>query len=89
MDSTEQGEFMEEIKSGKEVRRYVRVQVIGKHAAGKTSLVRRLLGKNLEEVHSTDGIDITKTCQINTKEDGKWSVCEGLLNLYSKLQIEI
>ncbi|CAG2205048.1 unnamed protein product [Mytilus edulis] len=72
--------YLEAIQSGTEVRQYVRIFVVGKHGVGKTSLVRRLLGKGLDDVESTDGIDIDKTCQIRTS-DGEWIVGEGELNL--------
>ena len=68
------------MQTGTEIRQYVRIQVIGKDRVGKTSLVRRLLGKQLDDVISTDGIDIDKTCQIRTS-DGEWIVGEGELNL--------
>ncbi|CAG2233479.1 unnamed protein product [Mytilus edulis] len=61
------------IRSGKEVRQYVRIHVIGKDSVGKTSLVRRLLGQGFElETKSTDGIDITRNCQIRA-ENGQWT----------------
>lgn len=68
----------EKFKSGKEVRRYVRIHVIGKSGTGKTSIVRGLLGQDIGDVKSTDGIDIFKQCQIRT-DDGKWIVSEGEL----------
>ncbi|CAC5416064.1 unnamed protein product [Mytilus coruscus] len=68
--------YMEAIKSGTEVRQYVRIQVIGKDRVGKTSLVRRLLGYSKHDGRSTDGIYIEKTCQIRTR-DGKWIVNKG------------
>ncbi|VDI14591.1 Hypothetical predicted protein, partial [Mytilus galloprovincialis] len=61
------------IKDGTEIRRYVRIQVIGKDGVGKSSLVRRLVGDSNMKVHSTDGIDIVKKCQIRTT-DGKWVI---------------
>ncbi|VDH93860.1 Hypothetical predicted protein [Mytilus galloprovincialis] len=61
------------IKDGTEIRRYVRIQVIGKDGVGKSSLVRRLVGDSNMKVHSTDGIDIVKKCQIRTT-DGKWII---------------
>lgn len=71
---------MEAIQHGKEVREYVRIQVIGKDRVGKTSLVRRLLGKGIYDGTSTDGIDIDKTCLIR-KSDGEWIVDEGGFDL--------
>ncbi|CAG2212928.1 unnamed protein product [Mytilus edulis] len=46
---------------------------LSKDRVGKTSLVRRLLGQDINNVESTDGIDINKTCQIR-KSDGEWIV---------------
>ncbi|CAG2217898.1 unnamed protein product [Mytilus edulis] len=63
--------FMERIQFGHEVRKYVRIQVIGKDGVGKTSLVRRLLNQDLEGVTSTDGIDISRKFHIK-EDDGTW-----------------
>lgn len=65
------------ILEGDEVRRFVRINVIGKDRVGKTSLVRTLLGKVFNaELKSTDGIDINRTRQIRVR-DGKWTIGEG------------
>lgn len=69
-------DFMEKIKSGIEARQYIRIQVIGKEGVGKSSLVRRLLGKRIDGIKSTDGIDICKNIQIS-KVDGTWKVDDG------------
>ncbi|XP_063418365.1 probable serine/threonine-protein kinase pats1 [Mytilus trossulus] len=61
------------IKDGTEIRRYVRIQVIGKEGVGKSSLVRRLVGNSNMKVNSTDGIDIVTKCKIRTT-DGKWVI---------------
>lgn len=71
---------MEAIKTGTEDRRYVRIQVIGKHGVGKSSLVRRLLNETIHDIESTDGIDIIKKCEIRIS-DGKWFVVKGMLCL--------
>lgn len=55
-----------------------RIVFVGKNGVGKTSLMRRLLWQNKEDVmstQSTDGIEVEK-CNINIK-DGKWSQCDG------------
>lgn len=69
-------DFMDKIKSGIEARQYIRIQVIGKEGVGKSSLVRRLLGKTIDGIKSTDGIDICKNIQIS-KVDGTWKVDDG------------
>ncbi|CAG2241723.1 unnamed protein product, partial [Mytilus edulis] len=57
-----------------EKRYYVRIMVVGKESVGKTSLVRRLLMKNIDGVVSTDGVDIVvDQCKINI-EDGSWLI---------------
>lgn len=67
---------MTKIADGKEIRKYVRINVIGKGGVGKTSLVHRLLGRNIEGLISTDGIEIHKSCQIKTS-NGEWVVGKG------------
>ncbi|XP_071142530.1 uncharacterized protein [Mytilus edulis] len=55
---------------------FARLVFIGKHGVGKTSLMKRLLWHNKEDVtstESTDGIEVEK-CNINIA-DGKWSPC--------------
>lgn len=73
---------------GDEVRRFVRINVIGKDRVGKTSLVRTLLGKVFDaELKSTDGIDINRTRQIRVR-DGKWTVGEGESRINSLMQTD-
>lgn len=72
--------YMEAIQTSKEVRRYVRIIVVGKDRVGKSSLIRRLLGQNIDDVISTDGIEINRSCKIRTS-DGKWIVGKGELHL--------
>ncbi|XP_076106260.1 uncharacterized protein LOC143074944 [Mytilus galloprovincialis] len=69
---------MDALEVGKEHRQYVRIQVIGKHGVGKTTLVRKLLeDKQTEKVSSTDGIEIHQKCKI--KQDGTWIICDAEL----------
>ncbi|XP_071146866.1 uncharacterized protein [Mytilus edulis] len=70
---TNRNDHLTAIKDGTEIRRYVRIQVIGKEGVGKSSLVRRLVGDSNMKVHSTDGIDIVRKCQIRTT-DGEWVI---------------
>ncbi|XP_076116774.1 uncharacterized protein LOC143084249 [Mytilus galloprovincialis] len=71
----EKNTYMDAIKTGIEVRQYVRIQVIGKDRVGKTSLVRRLLflEDGSYDGKSTDGIEVDRKCQIRRK-DGQWFV---------------
>ncbi|CAG2185930.1 unnamed protein product [Mytilus edulis] len=71
-DRTRYIELMQ--SSEMEKRYYVRIMVVGKESVGKTSLVRRLLLKNIDDVVSTDGVDIVvDQCKINI-EDGSWLI---------------
>ncbi|XP_071149198.1 uncharacterized protein [Mytilus edulis] len=64
--------YMKALESGSEIKHDIRVIIVGKKGAGKTSLVRNLLKENLNNVKSTNGIDIhVKRCKIRTA-DGKW-----------------
>lgn len=72
---------MDTIQSRYEVRKYVRIQVIGKDGVGKTSLVRRLLKQDLKDVTSTDGIDISRKCHIK-ESDGTWIFDNGELHYF-------
>lgn len=57
-----------------EKRYYVRIMIVGKESVGKTCLVRRLLKESIDDVTSTDGIDITvHQCKIDI-DDGKWMI---------------
>lgn len=70
--------YIELIKSGEEKRFFLRIVIIGENGVGKTSLLRRLLGKSIDGVQSTDGIDIVHGCQIRLS-DGHWVVNEGII----------
>ncbi|XP_052073395.1 probable serine/threonine-protein kinase roco11 isoform X2 [Mytilus californianus] len=74
--------YMEAIKSGKDVRRYVRINVIGENGAGKSSLIRRLLGQDIDDVKRTDGIDKINNIQIRTS-DGEWIVNKDVTDMKS------
>lgn len=77
--------YMEAIQSGKETRKFVRIQVIGKDRVGKTCLVRRLLGQGIDDVESTDGMEVSRQCQIQTS-DGEWLVGEGEFDFFFSKQ---
>lgn len=75
--------YKKALESGSEIKHDIRIIIVGKKGAGKTSLVRNLLKENLDNVDSTNGIDIhVKRCKIRTA-DGKWFLQEGMLSLTS------
>lgn len=85
IDDAERNIYIEAMKLGTEKSRYVRIQVIGKHRVGKTSIVRRLLNKSHDGT-STDGLEINKNCQIRIR-DGEWIVGEGELSIVVPIYI--
>ncbi|XP_062587851.1 uncharacterized protein LOC134249530, partial [Saccostrea cucullata] len=72
MDETAIKIFREALEEGFENYHHVRVMVVGHHGAGKSSLTRRLLRESMEEVQSTDGVEIyTKRGRFQLS-DHKW-----------------
>ncbi|XP_060589621.1 probable serine/threonine-protein kinase roco6 [Ruditapes philippinarum] len=58
--------FMHALKEGNESDNFIRVMVVGNFNQGKTSLTRRLLQLPMENIESTDGIDIhAANCEDN------------------------
>lgn len=48
--------------------------IVGKESVGKTCVMRRLLKESIDDVVSTDGVDIVvRRCKINIA-DGKWTI---------------
>ncbi|KAK3578651.1 hypothetical protein CHS0354_002953 [Potamilus streckersoni] len=66
--------YLKILETGVERRRSIRLMLVGLYAAGKTSLARRLMGQNIENIESTNGIDIHKGRCTVSLEDGTWSV---------------
>ncbi|XP_053375700.1 ras-like protein rasG [Mercenaria mercenaria] len=65
--------FERALRDGKEKDRSIRINIVGNYRQGKTSLVRRLLGKKVTDVSSTDGIDVIHY-NCHRTEDGKLSL---------------
>lgn len=65
-------EFLRASKSSIRKRHTIRVMIVGGKTVGKTCLLRRLMNKKIDDVRSTDGINIErKKCQIDI-ETGEW-----------------
>lgn len=66
--------------SATERRYFVRIMIVGKEGVGKTCLLRRLLNESIDDVYSTDGVDIVvRRCKINI-HDGEWTIEKGRKN---------
>lgn len=70
--------YIELMQSSETEKRYfVKIMIVGKESAGKTSLLRKLLKDEIKDVSSTDGIDIViRRCKINI-DSGKWTIEKG------------
>ncbi|VDI44551.1 Hypothetical predicted protein [Mytilus galloprovincialis] len=69
--------YLKLLQSGSEKKRDIRLVIVGKKGAGKTSLIKRLFGENNTDVTSTNGIEIrTIKCKAMS-DDGVWNKLDG------------
>ncbi|XP_076116612.1 uncharacterized protein LOC143084091 [Mytilus galloprovincialis] len=69
--------YLKLLQSGSEKKRDIRLVIVGKKGAGKTSLIKKLFGEDITDVTSTNGIEI---CTIKCKamsDDGVWNKLDG------------
>ncbi|KAL3888581.1 hypothetical protein ACJMK2_000946, partial [Sinanodonta woodiana] len=67
--------FEEALKDGEETVHSIRVMVVGHMGVGKTTLVKRLLGEevNISERHCTEGIDVYVNCCDVSLSTHEWT----------------
>lgn len=70
--------YIKLMQSEKQEKRYfVRIMIVGREKTGKTCLMRKLLKERIDDVTSTDGLDIVvRKCKINI-HDGSWIIKES------------
>ncbi|XP_063412157.1 uncharacterized protein LOC134694963 [Mytilus trossulus] len=71
--------YLKLLESGSEKKKDIRLVIVGKKGAGKTSLLKRLFGEKIhnKEMTSTNGIEIHRIrCNANC-DDGEWYKLEG------------
>ncbi|XP_063396998.1 uncharacterized protein LOC134681345 [Mytilus trossulus] len=69
--------YLKLLESGSEKKRDIRLVIVGKKGAGKTSLIKRLFSEENTDVTSTNGIEIhTRKCKAMT-DDGIWNKLDG------------
>ncbi|KAL3862502.1 hypothetical protein ACJMK2_008462, partial [Sinanodonta woodiana] len=76
------------LKDGKEKAYNIRVMVVGQYGVGKTTLIKRLLGKdvNTSKRQSTEGIHVHIDCCKVSLATREWTTQEENAEKYSKLQ---
>ncbi|VDI73379.1 Hypothetical predicted protein [Mytilus galloprovincialis] len=68
MSEDDSREFLKATKSGTQKRYHIRVLIVGENSVGKTCLLRRLLNEPIDDVQSTDGLDIERRkCQVDVE----------------------
>ncbi|VDI49311.1 Hypothetical predicted protein [Mytilus galloprovincialis] len=65
--------YLKLLESGSEKKRDIRLVVVGKKGAGKTSLIRRLFGEEIEGVSSTNKIEIHRIKCKAMSDEGIWN----------------
>ncbi|KAL3888478.1 hypothetical protein ACJMK2_000845, partial [Sinanodonta woodiana] len=67
--------FKEALKDGKETVHSIRIMVVGHLCVGKTTLIKRLLGEevNISERHPTEGIDVHVNCCDVSLSTHEWT----------------
>lgn len=81
--------FKKMLEIGHEIKREIRVLVVGKKGAGKTSLTRRLLSKPTDDVKSTNGIEIHSVlCKDENQEDIIWEEETHTTGKYNKIVLQ-
>lgn len=69
--------YLKTLATGSERRRDINLVIVGKKGVGKTSLVRRLFGENINDVKSTNGMEIHRSrCRISLN-DWEWNKIPG------------
>ncbi|KAK3588518.1 hypothetical protein CHS0354_022993 [Potamilus streckersoni] len=88
MDARSLQIYKEALRGGKEKVYNIRVMVVGQYGVGKTTLTKRLLGKNVRIARkkSTEGIDVHTECSKVSLSSGEWTVQEKNAEQYSRLQ---
>lgn len=77
MDAADMHLYKKMLQHGQVKTHNIRLMFVGLYGAGKTSTSRRMMGKNIDDVTSTDGIDVyTGRCRIDIR-NRKWRTIDG------------
>lgn len=76
MNETDKDRYIKILREGNEKRYHIKIMILGRHGVGKTCIMRRLLKEPIQDVQSTDGIDIMKQSKVDI-ESKEWIFCHG------------
>lgn len=69
--------YLQLLESGSEKKRDIRLVIVGKKGAGKTSLVKRLFGEVEGDIPSTNGIEIHRIKCKTKSNSSNWKKIDG------------
>lgn len=78
-DKTSVPLYLKLLESGSEIKRDIRLVIVGEKGVGKTSLLKRLFGEEMGGVKSTNGIEIHRIKCHAEYNDGIWKKLEGII----------
>ncbi|KAL3854626.1 hypothetical protein ACJMK2_013887 [Sinanodonta woodiana] len=80
--------YRKALRNGKEKVFNIRIMIVGPYDVGKTTLTKRLLGKevNICDRQSTEGIDVQTECCKVSLATGEWMTQEQNADQYSRLK---
>jgi GTPase SAR1 family protein len=86
MDPEDMQLYTKMLEKGKVKTYNIRLMFVGLYGAGKTSTARRILGQKIDDVTSTDGIDVhTGRCKVDIRRR-KWEIYNGKMHLHCKIE---
>ena len=70
--------YMKMLETGQISTYNMRLMFVGLYSAGKTSTARRMLGRDVQDVSSTDGIDVyIGKCKVDIRNK-TWATIDGM-----------
>lgn len=77
MDPRDVAQYLKILEEGKVSSYNIRLMFVGLYGAGKTCTARRMMGKEIHGVSSTDGIDVyIGKCKVDIRNE-TWSTVDG------------
>lgn len=71
--------YLKLLESGSEKKRDIRLVVVGRKGAGKTSLIKKLFGEN-GKAAKTNGIEIHRLRCKSDSDDGMWTKLDRMIS---------